>query len=284
MPPSHRPRRADGRLSAVGPFGAWLVLCGCLLAALVIWRGRAYWNYSDGVYLLSGREWLDGWAPYGDFAAAQPPGIYVVSAGLLGIHDAASTVRVALAFLDLLTAGLVGWTVWRLARDRRVAVVAGVLAPLPLMTLHETAQLTPETLAAPLVMAAALLAARRSTSAVAGVAGAGMIMLKLAFAVPALAIALASQGRRRALAGLGAAVAVMGGASWLVFGPSLWREIVVAQLASGRASVHTISGLWAQAAWNAVPLLGGCAAALVLRRRSSDPPLLRVLAAAGGAR
>jgi hypothetical protein len=56
--------------------------------------------------------------------------------------------------------------------------------------LREHAQLVPETVAAPLLMGAALAASRRATAALAGVLGAVAATFKLAFGLPALLIVL----------------------------------------------------------------------------------------------
>ena len=55
--------------------------------ALAAWQGQAYWEYSDGVYSLSARQLLDGRALYEDFAAAQPPPLYLLGAAALAISD-----------------------------------------------------------------------------------------------------------------------------------------------------------------------------------------------------
>jgi hypothetical protein len=164
-----------------------------------------------------------------------------------------------------------------------VALAAGALSPLLPITLHEHAQLVPETLAAPMILGGALWCARRERAARGGALLALAAACKLAFALPALAIALVSVARRRALGGL-----VFGGAALLlvalaVFGTALWREALRAQLQVGSASVHYVAGLVTQAAWNELPLIAGAAAALLLSSRARDRELLRTLAAAAGA-
>jgi hypothetical protein len=56
-------------------------------ALLALWQRNGYWDFSDGVYAQSAREVVHGLAPYRDFAAAQPPPVYLLGALLLLIHD-----------------------------------------------------------------------------------------------------------------------------------------------------------------------------------------------------
>ncbi len=255
---------------------------------LALWQRNGYWDFSDGVYALSARELLHGGSLYSTFAGAQPPPVYLVGAGLLAIHDGLASVRTGMALAELATALLVGFAVLRLSNRRGLALAAALASPLLPLELHEHAQLIPETIAAPLLMAGALLAARPGRSAWAGVALALAVSCKLAFVVPALAIVLAGPDRRRTGAAFLASGAILAGASLAGYGTSLWTETVRAQFEVGTASLHYVGGLLAQAAWNELPLLV-LAAPLVLaaRRRaalSADAQLERVLlaSAAGG--
>jgi alpha-1,2-mannosyltransferase len=175
--------------------GAGLVL---ELVLLAVWQRNGYWDFSDGVYAESAREFLHGLVPYRDFAAAQPPLVFLVGVVLLAIHDGLASLRAGMALADLMTAILVGVCVWRLTGLRAVAVATAVLSPLLPISLHEHAQLTPETLAAPLLLGGALLCARRGRAGVGGVLLALAVLSKLAFALPALAIALSTRQRREA--------------------------------------------------------------------------------------
>jgi hypothetical protein len=254
------------------------------LALLALWQRNGYWDFSDGVYAQSARELLHGLTPYRDFAAAQPPGVYLVGALLLAVHDGLSSVRAGMAVADLASAVLVGVCVWRLTGLRWVAIVAALVAPLLPISLREHAQLIPETLAAPLLLAGALLCARPARAAWGGVLLALAVSFKLAFVVPALAIALSGRDRWRATgafvaAGLGLAVA-----SLAVFGTDVWREAVHAQLQVGRPSLHYAGGLLAQGAWSELALLVPAAAGVWLvwrgRIRPLDEPLMRTVIAA----
>jgi hypothetical protein len=271
---------ARRRLLAAGAFG--LAVEFVLLA---LWQRNGYWDFSDGVYALTARELLHGAALYRGVAGAQPPPVYLVGAALLAIHDGLASLRTGMALAQLTSAVLVGVAVLRISADRRLALAAAVACPLLPIELHEHAQLIPETLAAPLLMAGALLVARREHSAWGGGVVALAAACKLAFVVPAVAIILAATDRRRAIAAFVAIGLILGGGSLLGYGTALWTETVRAQLEVGSPSLHYVGGLLAQALWNEWPLLV-LAVPLVLAPRigGSDAPLKRALiaAAAGG--
>jgi hypothetical protein len=267
-------------------------MIGFLLLGLLVefglvaaWQRNAYWDFSDGVYMQSAREFLHGLVPYRDFAAAQPPGIYVVGVLLLAAHDGLASLRAGLGVLDLVTASLVGVCVWRLSGRRSMAIAAAAMAPLLPISLREHAQLTPETVAAPLLLGGAMWCARVERARAGALALALAPAFKLAFAVPAVAIALSSPARRRATVWLLVFAGLLALVSIIVFGTGVWREAVEAQWQVGRASLHYAVGLLAQGIWSELPLLGGAAAALVLARRGEirDGDLMPTLTAAAGA-
>jgi hypothetical protein len=248
------------------------------LTLLAAWQRNGYWSFSDGAYALTARELLHGVSLYSGVAAAQPPPVYLVGALLLWLHDGLAPLRAGLALADLATTALVGLAVWRLTAQRWAALAAAIAAPLLPISLHEHALLTPETLAAPLLLAMAIWSARRP--GLGGIIGALAVAFKLAFALPAVAIALA--GNRRSLGWLLAALAALAALGLAVFGTPLWRGAVRAQLEVGHNSLHYVGGLIAQGAWNEAPLACGAALALMLgREHSAEPRLLRALAAAG---
>jgi hypothetical protein len=269
-----------------GGWGASLALAlatGVLeLVLLAVWQRNGYWEFSDGVYGETARVLLHGQDLYSDVAAAQPPPVYLFGALLLAVHDGLSSLRAGLALVELVTASLVALSVWRLSGRGRVALAAGLIAPLLPITLHEHAQLIPETLAAPLVMGGALWCARSERGVAGGATLACAAACKLAFGLPALVIVLVCSARRRAIAGLVTGGAALTAAAIVVFGTSVWRETVRAQLQVGNASVHYVGGLISQAAWNELPLVACAAAALLLARQAHDRELLRTLTAAAG--
>ena len=272
------PARPAGRLLV-----AWLVLAAATLVALAAWQGQSYWEYSDGVYSLSARQLLDGQALYRDFAAAQPPPLYLLGAGALALSDTPAAIRVLMALCQAATSLLVLVAVWRLTRRPGVALGAALACLLAPWALREHAQLLPETVAAPLLMGAALAAAgRRGGGALAaGILAAIAVSLKVAFALPALAIMLAARERRRALTGLAATGAVLALTFLLIFGRPLWDSVVAGQAQTGRADVGYVVRLWTQAGWNVVPLLVLAALAWPRRAALADAELARTLLAAG---
>jgi len=259
---------------------AWLVLAAVGLLALAAWQGQSYWEYSDGVYSLSARQLLYGQALYRDFAGAQPPPLYLLGAGALALSDSPAAIRVLMALCEAATSLLVLVAVWRLTRRPGIALGAALACLVTPWALREHAQLLPETVAAPLLMGAALAAGRRGGAIAAGVLGAIAVSFKVAFVLPALTIVLATRDRRRALSGFAAAGAVLGLTFLLVFGEPLWANVVAGQAQTGRATLGYVMGLWAQAGWNVAPLLALAALAWPRRAALADAGLARSLLAA----
>lgn len=166
-------------------------------------------------------------------------------------------------------------------------MAAALLSPMLPIALHEHAQLTPETLAAPMPLGGALLCARPRRAGAGGALLALAVSCKLAFALPAVAIALSARQRREATGSLIIAGLVLAIASIVAFGTGVWREAVHAQLQVGNASLHYAGGLIAQGVWSELPLAVPAAAGLWLvwthRQRSRDPELMRTLVAAAAA-
>lgn len=246
-----------------------------------MWQGDAYWEYSDGVYALTARLLVDGHGLYDDVAAAQPPPVYLLGALALTVSDSLTALRAALAAVELATSALVLAAVWRLTSSRVAAVAAALALFVAPWSLREHAQLIPETLAAPLLLGAALAAARARTAVLAGSLCALATACKLAFGLPALAIALAprlGRDRLRALAGLLAGGLALALLSLLVYGDALLDGAVRAQRESGLATAQFVGGLWAQGAWNLLPLLACAALAWPLRAHLDDCDLARTLA------
>jgi hypothetical protein len=283
MAPAHAedaPSPAAARAGWPLLLGGWLVLCVLVLVTLALWQGQSYWEYSDGVYSLSARYVLDGRSLYRDFAAAQPPSLFYVGAAVLAIDDSGGAIRVAMAACRAAVSLLVLIAVWRLTRRRDAALLAAIASLVTPWALREHAQLLPETLAAPLLMGAALAAGRRSTAVLAGVLGAVAVTFKLAFALPALAIVLLGRHVRRGLLGFAAAGTLLAVAFFLLFGKAMWTNVVHAQTQAGTASLRYVAGLWAQAGWNTAPLLVLAALAWPQRHRLQDRELARSLLAA----
>jgi hypothetical protein len=278
---------SDSRLGAP-TVAAWALLAVGLLVLLRLWQGDAYWEYSDGVYALTGRLVLHGSSLYREVAAAQPPPIYYAGAGILALGDSVGMLRAGLSVVALVTSLLVLASVWRLTRSRAAAVAAALLALLTPWALREHAQLVPETFAAPLVLAAALAGSRtgRGGALVAGALAAAAVAFNLAFVLPAVAVLLGARRRGRALLSFVVAGVLLAGGFLLAFGEPLVDGAVRAQRQTGTAGVHYVGGLWAQAGWNLLPLLGCAALAWPAWRAASSQgsdearALLRTLVAA----
>ena len=266
---------------------AWLVLAVAALVALAVWQGQSYWEYSDGVYSLSARQLLEGQALYRDFAGAQPPPLYLLGAAALALSDSPAAIRVLMALCEAATSLLVLVAVWRLTRRPGIALAAALVCFVTPWALREHAQLLPETVAAPLLMAAALAAGGRAAGGrggarpvAAGVLGAVAVSFKVAFALPAVAIVLATRDRRRALSGFAATGAVLALTFLLIFGEPLWANVVAGQAQTGRAALDYVVSLWSQAGWNVAPLLVLAALAWPARAALADADLARSLLAA----
>ncbi len=254
-----------------------------MLALLALWQRSAYVDYSDGVYALSSRLVLHGSAPYQQFAAAQPPGVFYVGAALLALGDSVDALRRSLAVVDLVLAATVLVAVWRLTERRLAAALAGIAMLITPWALREHTQLLPETFAAPLLVGAMLAAARRRTAWVGGVLGALAVMFKVAFVVPAITIAIAAASPVIAAVGLTATLALGALVSGITFGGPFWTEAFRAQAETGLHSLHYVGGLWVQAAWNLLPLAVPAVIAVYRRRRALDGAQFRtVLAGALG--
>jgi hypothetical protein len=237
-------------------------------------------NYAEGVYLFSSRLIVDGHVPYRDFVAAHPPLLFYAGAAVLALSDTVDAIRVALSLVTLATGALVAVTVLRLTGSRAGGVAAGLVALLTPWSLHEHATLTPETFGAPLLLGAALLAARPRTAIPAGLVAAVAIGFKWPFILPGLLIVLAVRPRRRYLVGLlgGFAAGVL--LAFALFGADrLYEQLVVAQQDVGWHSLRETGGLLAQAAWNLLPLLVPAAAGVALGRHARDAALWRTLLA-----
>lgn len=250
-----------------------------MLVALALWEGSAYVDYSDGVYALSSRLVLHGSVPYQQFAAAQPPGVFYVGAGLLALGDSVDALRRSLSVLDLVLAAAVLAAVLRLTGRRSAAAIAGMAMLIAPWALREHTQLLPETFAAPLLVGAMLAGARRRTAWISGAVGAFAVMFKVAFIVPAVAIVVAAASPVAAAFGLVVTLAIGAVASAVAFGGSFWTEAFRAQAQTGLHTLHYVGGLWIQAVWNLLPLAVPALFAIRERSRTGDPALFRTVVA-----
>jgi hypothetical protein len=256
----------------------YLLLGAPLAAALLAWWGRSYWNYSEGVYLLTARSLGPGL--YSDVVAAHPPPLFWFGGAVLAVADSVIAVRLVLALLALSTGWLVAVCVWRLTASRLGAVLAGVAALVTPWRLHESLTLTPESLAAPLLLAAAVLGAGASSRAALGGVAAGLAAcVKVAFVLPAAALVIGVTARARYAASATITAVVLALTSLALYGGALVENVVTAQAQTGARGVEAVAPLFVQAAWNLAPLLVPAALAWPLRDRLRDPALLRALGA-----
>jgi hypothetical protein len=255
-------------------------LVGCTVIALLeLARGHADWGPSEGVYALSSRLVLHGGDLYGGLVASQPPWVYLFGAVPLWIHDSLDALRFACGLLQVLAGLLAGEVVWRLTADRRAAVIAAVLVLLTPWATHQHGLLLPEQLGSPLLLGAALLAARPATARWAGVLAGVAVFAKLPFALPGAALIAASPARGVATRWALGVLAVQATAFTAVFGTGFWQQIVGAQVQAGDALEFQI-GAFVQAAWNLMPLAVFAGVALWLRAQAREPALVRTVAAA----
>ncbi len=215
---------------------------------------------------------------------AQPPTIFVVGGALLTIEDSTSWLRLALGGLQALTAGLAAFAVWRLTGRALAAVLTAALAMLTPWAVHEHGLLTPELVGAPLLVGAALLAARSRYAPVAALLLSLAVFTKLPFAVPALAVALVAADRRRCLTWLAGATLAQAALWTAMFGSSMWGDVVLAQQGTGLRTVKELAEYTSQGTWNLLGLLvPGAYAVFALKdrveNRVEDRDLLRTCSA-----
>jgi hypothetical protein len=271
--PPTRPGLSPGALGALG-----LALGAAVLAALHVARGLDYWNYSEGVYALTARLLLRGHDVYGDVVAAQPPWSFLVGAGALAVDDSLGWLRLALGAVQLGTGLLAARAVWRLTESRPATIAAPALALLTPWAVHEHGSLTPEVVAPPLLLGAALAGTAPWSAPVAGVLVAAAAFVKLPFLLAVPAVVALSARRRRTAAWAAGALAVQAVLFTALFGTGLWDHTVVAQLDSGRRALGDLPGIAAQAIWSLAGLVALALAALAGRAAVPDAPLLRMLA------
>ncbi len=234
--------------------GVALALAAAVVLRLV--RGDALWSAGEGIYGLTARRLLEGGDVYGEIAAAQPPLHFLVGAAFLAVEDSVGGLRAGVGLLQLVSAGLVGAIAWRLTGSRLAAVAAPPATLLAPWNVHEHAVFIPEHVALPLLLGAALLAARERTAAVAGVLVAAAVAIKLPLVLAAVGILAGSAARPRFAAGAVAAGAVLAAAFVAAFGAGdLWENLVAAQAETGARALDDLAGAYGQLAWNLAPLL-----------------------------
>lgn len=273
-PPLHVAFRRvrEDRVVAIGS----LLLGAAALLAVHFLLLHTYWDYSEGVYALSAHEILHGGDLYGQIVGAQPPGVFIAGVGLLAIHDGVEWLRFGVACLQLGAGLIAARMVYRLTAGPIATALTPAAILLTPWAVHEHGALTPELVALPVMLGAALLAADRRRGVWVGALCGLLVLIKLPLAIPAIVLVAVTADRRRA-ALAGALVLAAGlGAAWLVGGAGFWRDVVLAQLHSGSRTFGSLAGFWAQAGWNVLGLLVCAVCAVVLRARAREPRLLMI--------
>lgn len=220
---------------------------------------------------------LHGAGLYRSFAGAQPPGVFLVGTVFLAIHDSLEWLRFAVAGLQLGAGVLAGTMVLRITGNRVAAALTPAVVLLTPWAVHEHGALTPELVALPVLLGAALAGASDRRAAVAGMLCGLLPLIKAPFVIPAVVlVALSTDWRRTALWALGTAVIGLG-LTWALAGEGFWRDAVYAQTQSGSRTLGALKGFWAQALWNVIGLLAAAAVAVWLRLQAVDRRMLRVL-------
>jgi hypothetical protein len=275
-----RPHPADVAESPPTPASTLLAAAALGVLALVglhLARGLAYWNYSEGVYALTARLLREGHDVYGDVVAAQPPWPFVAGAAALALGDSIAFLRSAVGAAQLCTGILTAAAVWRLTANRAATIAAPALALSTPWAVHEHGALTPETLAPPLLLGAALASTRRRWVALGGVLAAVTPFIKLPFLLAVPPIVLLSEDPWRAARWASGALVVQAVGFTAVFGPGLWEYTVMAQLDSPLRGVGVLVEMLGQAGWNLACLLALSVVAVLRRARAEDQALMTSL-------
>jgi hypothetical protein len=262
---------------------AAVLLGGATLVAVHLLLLHTYWDYSEGVYALTAHALLGGGDLYGQIVGAQPPGVFLAGAALLAIHNSVEWLRFGVACLQLGAGLIAARIVYRVTEHRIATALTPAAMLLTPWAVHEHGALTPELVALPVMLGAALLSADRRRGVPTGVLCGLLVMIKFPLAIPAVVIVGLSADRRRA-AVWGAATVVGGLAvTGIAGGAGFWRDVFVAQLHSGSRSLGMIDGFWVQAGWNVLGLLLCASVAIWLRAAARDRRLLLITIALAAA-
>ena len=240
---------------------------------------HTYWDYSEGVYALTAQQMLRGGDLYGQIVGAQPPGVFLAGAALLAIHDGVEWLRFGVGCLQLIAALIGARIVFRLTGSRIASTVTPALMLLTPWAVHEHGALTPELVALPVMLGAALLAADPDHSAGTGVLCGLLVLIKFPLAIPAVVLVLLAGNVRRAALCAGVTVGAGLAAAWLAGGSGFWRDALIAQIHSGSRPLGVLKGFWAQAGWNVLGLVFCAGVAIKLRAMVRDRRLLMIAVA-----
>ncbi|RKQ91290.1 hypothetical protein C8N24_1112 [Solirubrobacter pauli] len=231
------------------------------------------------MYALTSRLWLDGGDLYGHIVVAQPPWQFFYGAGALAIHDSMTWLRFTVGLAQLGAGVLAAVAVRRLTDNPLAILAAPALTLLTPWAVREHGALTPELLAPPVLLGAALLASKPKTALAAGALASTAVFLKWPYALPVAALVFFSAAPKKAIVGAAVAGVVQAAVFTAIFGWGLWDDSVIAQMASERRGFDILRGVWGQAFWSLVGLVALAALAWLHRERAKDQALLKVLAA-----
>jgi hypothetical protein len=253
-----------------------LLVGGATVVAVHLLLYNTYWDYSEGVYALSADMMLHGGDLYTRIVGAQPPGVFLAGVALLALHDSVEWLRLGVGLLQLGGGLIAGQIVLRITGSR----LGGALTPAAVLltpwAVHEHGALTPELVAVPVMLGAALLSVDQNRATAAGVLCGLLPLIKVPLIIPAVAIVALSPRPRRTLVWAAATLAAGLLVTTLLAGGDFWREVFLAQTQTGRRTLGTLKGFWAQSGWNVLGLLVCAAALWRLRAAARDRPLLRV--------
>ena len=227
---------------------AVLLGVGALVAVHLLLRGT-YWDYSEGVYALTAHLILHGGDLYGRIVGAQPPGVFLVGAGLLAIHSSVEWLRFGVGCLQLAAGLIAARIVYRLTESRIATVLTPAAVLLTPWAVHEHGALIPEVVSLPVMLGAALLSVERRRAVAAGVLWGLLPLIKVPLVIPAIAIVAFSANRRTTAVRSDRADRRLGSH----YDPrrrGFWRDVFLAQLQTGSRSLGVLKGFWTQAGWN----------------------------------
>jgi hypothetical protein len=256
---------------------AGAVLGGLALIAVHLALAGTYWNSEEGVYALTARLLLSGHELYRQTAAAQPPVVFLVGAGLLAIHDGLEWLRLGVAGFQLGAGLLAAQIVWRTTGSLIGSIVAVPATLLTPWAVHEHGSLTPELISLPFLLGALLASRRERTIPVAGMLCGLLPLIKLPDVLPAVVIILCATNIRRTALWAAGTFLIALAATLLLGGDAFWRDVVVAQSQSQLRPVGLVKGWWLQAAWTLSGLVVCSLLAFWLRRTATDQGMLRAV-------
>lgn len=254
-----------------------LLVGGATVVAVHLLLYNTYWDYSEGVYALSAHMVLHGGALYTRIVGAQPPGVFLAGVALLALHDGVEWLRLGVGLLQLGGGLIAGQIVLRITGSRLGAVLTPAAILLTPWAVHEHGALTPELVAVPVMLGAAMLSGEEKRAIPAGVLCGLLPLIKVPLVIPAVAILALSARPRRALTWAAATLAAGLLVTTLLAGGDFWREVFLAQTQTGRRTLGTLKGFWAQSGWNVLGLLVCVGALRRFRAAAKDRPLLRIM-------